>query len=347
MLSSDASDTTGNEDPHRHCPVRELGCRFEAGTGRLLKANASFLHAFSRFRGANLAELAFFTLIAPESLPLLTNQLEECSRQGWQGVCELQVFSGPDGQSWQRWYLQPLFGPAGECCAFDALGFDIRELWEAQARMIDRWELETLSFYRELHEGVAPAISGARYFAESLANILGPEHQPTAMRLVQLLTSAQGACQTMGFYMHHVSLPQRTLQLSLEAFLGFTEDIFGVPTQLNFAEDASPHFLNVDLANHVLRIVQEAVRNAHRHAEPSRISVTVLARGGGFEVVVENDGKPLDENTLHDGKGLGMHLMKGRARAIAGVLRFEALPNGTRLTLRVPGAHSHPGMYGM
>lgn len=91
----------------------------------------------------------------------------------------------------------------------------------------------------------------------------------------------------------------------------------------------------------VLRIVQEALSNALRHAGAGAIRVRAGAVAGGseLEVVVEDDGCGIDG--ARPGRGLGH--MRGRAEALGGSLRVAAARPGTRVTLRVPLRPPEPG----
>ena len=85
----------------------------------------------------------------------------------------------------------------------------------------------------------------------------------------------------------------------------------------------------------VLRIVQEAVTNAVRHGPASRIAVRGGANAqGGSVIVIDNDGAPY----ARGGRGgAGVDNMTRRAALLGGALSIEALADGTRVTLTLPG----------
>jgi signal transduction histidine kinase len=89
------------------------------------------------------------------------------------------------------------------------------------------------------------------------------------------------------------------------------------------------------------RVAQEAVTNAIRHAEASRIAVNLRTDDGGLEIVVEDDGKGFDVRALLEGpatvKNLGLVGMQERARMIGGEMDIESRPDrGTRVRIRIP-----------
>lgn len=99
-------------------------------------------------------------------------------------------------------------------------------------------------------------------------------------------------------------------------------------------------------ALNILRILQEAITNAIKHANPSRIVVHGSeSEDGQALILVENDGQPFPHSA--DRGGNGLNNMRRRIRQLSGEIQIEPLPNGTRvrvlLPLRLPDAT--PGHY--
>lgn len=119
-------------------------------------------------------------------------------------------------------------------------------------------------------------------------------------------------------------------------------------------EGAAP--LDPAQLRHVLRIVQEALSNVHRHAGASRACIR-LARGeGGWVLSVEDDGRGLSLGMGRDGVpegragaagGFGLAIMRERAALLGGELRVEsAASRGTRVELWIPFAQERDGVGG-
>jgi signal transduction histidine kinase len=87
----------------------------------------------------------------------------------------------------------------------------------------------------------------------------------------------------------------------------------------------------------VLRIAQEALHNALRHAAPHRVTVTVAGDGERLLVEVTDDGagfEPADAELRS--KHLGLTSMEERARSIGGRLELRSAPGaGTTVRLEV------------
>ena len=91
----------------------------------------------------------------------------------------------------------------------------------------------------------------------------------------------------------------------------------------------------VDVA--LLRIAQEAVGNAVRHAHASRIAVTLSYMDDEVALDVVDDGTGL----AADAGGFGMTTMRDRAERLGGALVVESTPRrGTAVAVSVPLAPS-------
>lgn len=85
----------------------------------------------------------------------------------------------------------------------------------------------------------------------------------------------------------------------------------------------------------MLRVVQEVVSNALKHAEPSTVAVKITDERG-FKVTVADDGRGFDPETVRP--GLGLRNLKSRAQSWGGSVFVEAGANGgSVVTVALPG----------
>ncbi|MGW3683191.1 sensor histidine kinase [Streptomyces prasinus] len=93
--------------------------------------------------------------------------------------------------------------------------------------------------------------------------------------------------------------------------------------------------LPADVNEEVYLIVREAIRNAVRHASPSRLHITVEVNGGTVRATVADDGVGFDPGVSPAGGGLAS--MQERAMLLRGQFTWSSVPGvGTRVELRVP-----------
>ncbi len=88
----------------------------------------------------------------------------------------------------------------------------------------------------------------------------------------------------------------------------------------------------------VLRIAQEALHNALRHAQASAIRVVLDIDADGLRLVVADDGRGFDPDARAiSARRMGLTSMRERARTLRGRLDVDSAPGrGTTVTLRVP-----------
>jgi signal transduction histidine kinase len=92
-------------------------------------------------------------------------------------------------------------------------------------------------------------------------------------------------------------------------------------------------------ATQVLRIAQEALGNALRHADAQRIEVRLQNGDGRLVLSVADDGVGFDPGAPEiRGQRLGLTSMRERATELGGTLRITSSPGeGTSVRLEVPG----------
>jgi signal transduction histidine kinase len=90
----------------------------------------------------------------------------------------------------------------------------------------------------------------------------------------------------------------------------------------------------------LFRIAQEALTNALRHAEADEISVLLDRREGRLRLVVEDDGRGFQAETMNHADRLGLVGMRERAELLGGTLVVESGPgSGTTVVVEAPVAN--------
>lgn len=89
----------------------------------------------------------------------------------------------------------------------------------------------------------------------------------------------------------------------------------------------------------LLRVAQEALHNALRHAGAERVDVTLSRHGQGALLRVSDDGGGFDPSAVRRaGRHLGLVSMRDRASGVGGGLTVESEPGkGTVIEMEVPG----------
>lgn len=105
----------------------------------------------------------------------------------------------------------------------------------------------------------------------------------------------------------------------------------GMPVTLHV--DGAPRRIPASVDRSAFRIVQEALRNVHKHARGEPASVRVVWRDDAVSVQIRNSGR-VDER---HGDGRGMIVMRERVKLHGGDLKAGALPSGGyEVTAKLP-----------
>lgn len=119
---------------------------------------------------------------------------------------------------------------------------------------------------------------------------------------------------------------------------------FGVPVE--YKVSGRPFDLDQSTAHELLMVVREALHNAIRHGQPTRVHVDIAFEKKALKVQVRDDGRGFD-TTMASSQPNGHYGLVGireRAKRIGGILVLHSrLGTGTDLTLSVPRKSSATG----
>lgn len=206
-------------------------------------------------------------------------------------------------------------------------------------------ELETQQAHiaRELHDSLGSVLAGlSLMMGAAKATAPGNTALGEALdRCQDQVTEAAETTRALARGLIPVGSHQGALLQALEQFTSDLETVKGVEAELQV--DGELDDIPTSAANHIYRVVQEAVSNALRHGNASTIRIAVEEADGGRCVVVEDNGRGFDPEALETAHaGLGLRSMQARAEAIGARLEFSRpRSGGFRVRLRMPRA-AHP-----
>lgn len=103
---------------------------------------------------------------------------------------------------------------------------------------------------------------------------------------------------------------------------GNASDTVNFSLQISEAIHEDSSFTSI-VGMHIYRIIQEAVNNALKYANPTNISVSFNALSNGYKIAIIDDGKGFDMDTIDYGNGI--RNMKKRANEIGSALNMKSI----------------------
>jgi signal transduction histidine kinase len=190
---------------------------------------------------------------------------------------------------------------------------------------------------RELHDSVTQNLFGVVLAAEAASTLI--DRDPGAARVQldrvrELARAGMEELRSLIFELRPAALADEGLAPTLRKHVGVLRRVYQQDIALKVAGAPRPGSPG---DGDVLRIAQEALHNALRHAHASRIDVALEARDGRLVLTVADDGVGFDPAAAAvRGRRLGLTSMEERARALGGTLAIDSRPGeGTRVRLEV------------
>ncbi|KRF17957.1 hypothetical protein ASG90_06445 [Nocardioides sp. Soil797] len=169
---------------------------------------------------------------------------------------------------------------------------------------------------RDLHDGVAQDLAALGYLIDDIEDTATePDQEQQLQALRGELSKVVTELRRSIFSLRNEANNARTLGQSIEALAGHIESRAGIPVVVEL--DESGDRLRPVIEAELLRIAQEGINNAVKHARASRIDVSCTVRPPHAKVTVTDDGRGL-QGVRDDSHGL--RIMRERARRIGAVL---------------------------
>ena len=191
----------------------------------------------------------------------------------------------------------------------------------------------------ELHDVVSQKLFSLNLAAESAATLLDRDPvraRPQLERVRDLAREALAELRSLIFGLRPAELERDGLEGVLRKEVNMLQRVHGVTVQLQ--ADGPPPQLEPASASEILRIVEEALHNAVRHAEARTVTVQLHGADHMLRVEVADDGIGFDPGDPElRSRHLGLTSMEERARELGGRLAVTASPGaGTVVSLEVP-----------
>jgi signal transduction histidine kinase len=198
-------------------------------------------------------------------------------------------------------------------------------------------ELERARIASDIHDDSIQVMAAAALRLEMLGqDLTGTEHGEAVGEAAARVRHALGRLRRLIFDLTPRSLRSGGLGPAIEAYLREVASEAGFRWTV---DDRLPGRLPDEVDAILYRIAQEAIRNAHNHAEAGMVTVSLSERGGGSLLRIADDGVGFAArgDREHRPGHVGLPSMRERAAVAGGTLRLETAPGaGCAIEVWVP-----------
>jgi PAS domain S-box-containing protein len=215
---------------------------------------------------------------------------------------------------------------------------DVTERKQLERAMLEAVSREQYRIGNDLHDGLGQELTGIALMLRCLAGRLAIEHKqvlPDIEGITQLVNNAVESTRSLARGLSPVNLERGGLRDALAGLTMHARTIYGIKVLFANRMDNSIQ-LNADIANHLYRIAQEAVTNAVKHGKAKMVRMQLNCARRRIRLTITDDGCGMSRNAYAT-NGLGLRIMRYRARMASGDLRYESVqPSGTRVVCECP-----------
>jgi PAS domain S-box-containing protein len=212
------------------------------------------------------------------------------------------------------------------------------ELRALGTRLISAQEDERRRLSCELHDDMNQRLAVLALQIQSVQKTL-PTADPMRVilqRLDEQVSSLSDDVRRLAHQLHPSILHELGLVVALKAFINdfakWEEDL-----SVRFQYEHVPHGLPKEIALCIFRVTQECLRNVAKHAQASRVSVRLRGLETGIELIIQDNGRGFNPETVRPAQGLGLIGMKERVLAVRGTFHVKSSKSqGTTITAWIP-----------
>ncbi|CAN5737599.1 hypothetical protein BH09PSE5_BH09PSE5_00430 [soil metagenome] len=208
------------------------------------------------------------------------------------------------------------------------LQVEIAERQRLEGEIIHVSESEQMRFGQELHDGLGQHLTAIAFQAALLARDLeGQSAALVAERIETMLGDAVSQTRLLARGLFPVELEDNGLSAALGQLAANTREFMGLSCELHCPEpvDVQDHAVAI----HLYRIAQEAVNNAAKHAGCAHVVIALRSSDDGvLQLRISDDGAG-DRRPASGGAGMGLGIMRHRARLIGADIDIGPSSQGT------------------
>lgn len=208
-----------------------------------------------------------------------------------------------------------------------------KELANLERQVIAISQKERNRIGQDLHDGLCSHLSGIELLGKALQQKLEGKFAEEAVQLGIIRDLIKEGVEKAGQLargLYPVHVIEQGLEAALEELIAELQSSYWIKCSLMF--ENPPQWVDTNIQTHIYYILREAAFNGVKHGKAGTIEFSLVNDAERFRVVIADDGVGFQEASAK--KGMGLHTMKYRAKAIGTELVIESTAEvGTSITL--------------
>ena len=221
------------------------------------------------------------------------------------------------------------------------------QLRKLAAHLQSAREAERTHLAREIHDELGQYLTGLKMDVASLEELIKQQSaEPPLLRKVQAMSQLLDTTVESVRKIASELRPAVLDSLGLLAAIEWQAEEFQRRTGIRcecflIAEELK---LDRDCATAVFRILQESLTNVMRHANATRVTITLEQETSHYLMEIKDDGEGIQADDLDKSDSLGVLGMKERAHLFGGSVSISGEPDkGTTVVVKIPCARMGEG----
>lgn len=201
-------------------------------------------------------------------------------------------------------------------------------------------EKERKRIASDLHDGVGQLMTAAWLNLQAVNDKLPGEETEYSNLLNKTMLLVNESMKEVRAVSHNM-MPNALLKKGLvNAIKEFIHQLDAAIISINLQADGLKQTLPSHTETILYRVIQESVNNVIKHADASRLDISIFNDATGIDVMIEDNGKGFDvQEALSKDNGLGLQNIVSRIQYLHGSVDWDSSPgNGTVIAIHIPTA---------
>ncbi len=208
-------------------------------------------------------------------------------------------------------------------------------LIDSQTKIEEGQEKEKKRISRELHDGILSQFFGVRLNLEFLNDCTDKESVAKRSIYINELKLLEKDIRKVSHELNMDLLSSEKSFLHIvDELLKEQENYGSFKSELSVKVEIKWENLSPKFKINLYRIIQEALYNINKYANANNVKISFLQTDRELVVVIEDDGKGFEVESVKD--GIGIKNMKMRSKDLKGSISFQSSNNGTRIEIKLP-----------